>query len=245
MLARFLAPVAFVLAATLCGAAQAQPIPRAEHGSVPLTAERPAGLEHGVTVRPGEVAWTEAFRPAYAVRLVDEAPERRAPGKTAAVPAGTLLFAYELSTGKAFCPMVDYKAPVPKVQCFRDLDNDGRFDAGYVTSVDGLKSQVTAGYVHSLAPMRKLAYQPADARDAQPIEGSFVYKGVRKGQHVFQARIQRETLDSLIACQPVSETSCAIFGMVLEITPKDGAVQIALLSVRSPRVFTVFMTGVL
>lgn len=245
MFKRFLIPAAILLTAALCGQAQAELVRRAEHGSVPLTADRPAGLENAITVRAGDVAWREAFRPAHVVRLVDAAPERKRPGLTAGLPAGTLLFAYRLSGGRAYCPVIDYKVAVPKVQCFRDLDGDGTFDAGYVTSLDGPKSQVTAGFVHSLAPMRKLAYAPADARDAPAIEGSFVYKGVRKDRHVFQVRVQDETLDTLIACEPVSETSCAIFGMVLDVTPKDGAAQIALLNVRSPREFTVFMTGVL
>lgn len=233
------------LSLAIGGTASAALVRSAEHGSVPLVSDAPQGLDAGVVVRPGEVAWRETMRPALNVRLTSAADARSIPGKTAGVPAGTVLFGYKLQGGVAYCPVVHYRAPVPKVQCFRDLDGDDRFDGGYVSNMDGMRSQVIAGYVQRLVAIPKVSYEPVTVAEATPIGAAFIYKGVKGGRHVFLPRIEDENLDDTMACEPVSAAACEIFGLKLEITPQDAGVRIVLLSVRSPRGFQVDVHGLL
>lgn len=225
----------------LAAPAVAELVARAEKGSVPLVAAAPVGLEAPVVVQPGGVAWRETYRPLENVRLLDEVPARVRPG-TRGVAAGTVLYGYRLKGGFAFCPPTDYRASVREVQCFRDFDNDGRFDGAYVSDMRDMKSRVIAAFLHELAPTNKQRYEAVDIAQAAPVPASVIFRGVKKGQALFGLRIEDDDLDNPMLCD-LGADACSVAGLRLRVTPEGEGVRIELLSAAAQRRLDVILTG--
>lgn len=240
------ARLALALVALAAGAAQALPaaaalVPRAEKGSVPFVAAAPEGLDSPVVVKVGDVAWRETYRPIENVRLLDEVPARTRPG-TKGVAAGTLLYGYRLSSGYAYCPPTNYRAGVREVQCFRDFNDDGRFDGAYVTDSRGMESRTLAAFLHHLSATRLQRYEAIDIAEAAPIPATIVLQGVRRGQAVFVIRVEDEQLESTESCL-LGADSCNILGLSLKVSSEGEGVRIELLGVDPQRGVEVILTG--
>lgn len=230
------------MAAVAAPALAGKKVPSAEQGAVPLLAEAPRGLEAPVTVRPGQVAWRETFRPARNVRLLDAAPERKRPAAQA-VPAGTLLFGYRLGSGVAYCPPGDLSRGVISVQCFRDFNQDGRFEGGYVTEYTETGSRYMAGSVHALGAAGNMRYERIAMADAAPIDGAYRFDGFKGQTPLFRLLIDGIQLDKPDPCRPVDEGVCQLAGLTLKVEPQGEAVRIALLEASSDRPFQINMYG--
>ncbi len=80
-------------------------------------------LKVGDEIGRFEVALTQTAR-----LKVDTISRRRSYPRS--VPAGTILFQVSLDNGFAYCAPLMPDQGVRRTQCFRDLNNDGTFDAG-------------------------------------------------------------------------------------------------------------------
>jgi len=215
--------------------ARAEMVARSEHGVVPLVVVKVEGLETPVVVARGQVAWRVDYRPALNVRLEEDTPLRIRPGRTPGVPAGTVLFGYQLSTGVAYCQPMDYRSGVSQVQCFRDFDGDGTFDGRYVTLLGNARTSVLATKVHGLEPMAKVRYSPLPTSAGHIIPTAVVYEG-RKGEgYRFSTRLERGALSDLqLTCTPGTGDRCKVLGMTLAIRPVGDAISITLIEEAAP-----------
>lgn len=214
--------VAFLAGIAAIGAAHAQKIPSTEAGIVIFALESQEAMSAATTLSPGDVAWTEVARPALVVRLLDDAEERTRPRKAAAVPAGTLLFVFRLSSGDAYCAPIDPESANGRVQCFRDLDDDGTFDAGYITRSRQPRSHYTPSFVHGIMSVPKYRYEKASFQDAEPIELPIVYRGMKDGEPVFRVEFENNRNIEEKSCEAVSEGVCSQLGRTLEVAPAAG-----------------------
>ncbi|MDP3740232.1 MAG: hypothetical protein Q8R02_22795 [Hyphomonadaceae bacterium] len=206
--------IAIALLVALAPAAAAQKIARAEQGSVALSFDAFTHAHQTVTVKPGETAWTETVRAAKAVRLVEAAVERSRP-KVAGVPAGTVMFGYQLSTGVAYCAPIDTARVNTDVQCLRDLDGDGTFDGSYITSDRGADSRYFSSFLKSLVAIPKTRYEPATSADLPPASARLVFSGMKNGAPRFNIFIERDKSDKPIDCKIVQPGVCEALGVRL------------------------------
>jgi len=210
-----------LLVAATAPAATAQKIPSAEAGVASLSFAAFAAPAETVTVKPGDAAWTEQILPAYAVRLIDEAKNRPRPG-TDGVPAGTLLFGYQLSTGMAFCPPLDPAKPFKRVQCFRDLDNDGKFDAGYVSGDQDADSRYFSSFLRAIMAVPKYRYERVSGDLLPPATGRIVFVDIKDGAPRFQLHVDKAKMVNITTCRIAEPGVCDAFGVRLKFSPGDG-----------------------
>ena len=229
----------------MAGAASAQMVPSAERGATPLVTEAPIGLDAPVTVASGETAWRETLRPRYVVRTLEDAVERRRPSRIDGPPAGTLMYGVQLSTGYAYCPPIDYDAPTRRVQCYRDFDDDGRFDGGYMTEHRTFRTQFLPSMVRSLAAVPKVSYETAQPDETMTADARIVFEGFRRGKAQFRLYVEEERTDSRTECEPAGEesTQCTAFGLLLDVREQDGRAVIALVEPAGPRLFSLYSRG--
>jgi hypothetical protein len=199
-------------------AAMAQKIPSAEAGTAPLVLapfEAPAPT---ISVRPGEVAWTEHLVPLYAARLIDPAKPRGRPGADG-VPADTLLFGYQLSTGMAYCPPLNPEKSTKRVQCFRDLDNDGKFDAGYVSDGHDADTRYFSSFLHAITGVPKYRYEQVSGAMMTAAPASIIFVGMQDGAPRFRVRIENENLEDIETCEVSEPGVCTAMGVHLRFDP--------------------------
>ncbi len=220
---RYWAVIGVVAALFCCPQGHAQKIPCAESGTIEFQFDPVATPSALVDVKKGGVAWDESARPAQIVRLLDDAPARIRPAKTAAVPSQTLLFGYKLSTGMAFCAPISADVRNGRVQCFRDLDADGAFDAGYVTRSRKSGSQYISAYVQGIASVAKFRFEPASPELVEPAELRVVFRGMKDGAPTFRVEIDDFRLIETNRCEPVSPGTCRFLGREVSYSPGEGS----------------------
>lgn len=205
------------LALYLAPSALAQMIKRADKGAVHVVLFDPPEPGEMQAFERDDTVWSEPFEPAHFARLKTDVPYRIRPN-TPAVPAGTLLFGIDIQSGRVFCPVIPYEAPVSRVQCFQDLNDDRIFDAGYHTDQRGFDSQFLSAWVRGLQGFASggPAYEFESTPEDRP-QGTarFVFKGFRDDYPSFDVYFEDERLDERIACEPLSETRCTVFGYPL------------------------------
>lgn len=213
--------LAFALAVmAFAGTAAAQQIARSEDGAVRYQLSQPIGLDAPLDVRDGDAVWAEYIRPMHVVRTTtagaDRPGELRAPG----VPAGSILFAYTLRSGFAYCPMT---APgAQRVQCYRDFNDDGQFDGSYVTISRGIDAMVLPGGLRGLNAMPRVSYEQAAIEDAPVVHGQVIFIGFRGREARFRIRIEDEWMHGVRTCVAGDDGLCTVYGVTLRIVPIAG-----------------------
>jgi hypothetical protein len=185
-------------------------------------------------VAPGAVAWTESVRPQSAVRLMVDAPARNGPGRTEGPQSGAVLFGYAMEHGgESFCPFGPPGGQ--RVQCYRDFDADGDFDAAYVSIPLGRDYVLRVGRLTRLTPVRQLAFEVV-AGDAMPsVEAALRFDGWRGNEARFTLKTADERLGEY-ACAPDASGACTMLGLALRVEPTDGGgARIAVLAAEPER----------
>lgn len=234
-----------IVALAMAPTAAAQKIPRAEQGSVPLVLDEFVHARATVTVRLGETAWTETVRAEKVVRLVDAAVERTRP-KVDGIPAGTVLFGYRLSTGFAYCAPIDLAKVNRDVQCLRDLDGDGTFDASYITNDKGADSRYFSSFLKTLIAIPKTRYEAAENSELPPAAARVVFTGVKNGAPRFNLFIDRDRLDNTLECRVRQAGVCDVLGVRIAFAPAaepKGAMTLAFEGAARERVFDIYDPG--
>lgn len=233
-----------VLAIFLCLSyldASAQMIKRADNGAVTLIAHGFEPPEAAVVLNKGDIAWSETVSPAYLVRTTDPRAVRVRP-KTPAINAGTVLFGMSIQSGMAFCPPIDYEANTSRVQCLQDLDDDGQFDAAYVTKQYSLDTQFLSVWIHELAGLNgKVGYEPVqDASEGPSGAIELRFDGVRKSKPSFRLYVENERIDDRVYCEPITDGTCSMMGVILTYSMVDKkTMQIDSMALAENRVFSV------
>ncbi|MFZ4122067.1 MAG: hypothetical protein ACOYKM_10435 [Caulobacterales bacterium] len=146
-----------MVAAGLVEPAGAEAIARTEAGSVPMRIVAVSSEGPWTTRIDGGVFATLTLSPFYAVRVTRDVNRRNRPGPTPGFATGTMLFGYQLEGGMAYCEPLRINDE-RRVQCFRDFNNDGTFDGGYVSANDYNGGRYLISQLESLVPVAPLAY---------------------------------------------------------------------------------------
>ena len=206
--------------AGLAAPASAQMIRRAENAEVYYTLSVPRDFAESAVVTEDDTLWVEDISPIHVVRLTSEAPERTRPRNGDALPAGTLLFGMTVSHGLAYCPPIDFEAPVSRVQCFTDLDDDGSFDGRFLTRDYGIDSQFLAAFVHALDRSPPVTYEPVADPTVLTTTTRVVLDRVRRGTPEFVRYVDEDASDTRFRCEPVEGAEpglCNLMGVILRM----------------------------
>jgi len=216
----------------------AQMVRSAESGTVNLQFDPPTGLENPITVSSGDLVWTSIARPLHVVRLLDEAPERIRPQKGHVVAQGSLLWGLQLNGGLAYCPSIDYDAPVARVQCFRDFNDDSVFDGRYLSRQYGNNSSLLPAFVRALAPSLQMRFEPADPGHTLDVVIRVNFDRWHRNQAQFRIWIEGERLDNRLTCEPINNRPglCTLRGLTLQITQINNQTSITLIDVQANRI---------
>lgn len=203
------------------GAAQAELVRRDEAGTATYALAAPAGLDGVREAAPGETVWTESLTPASAVRIMVDAPTRNQRGQSTPGPAaGTILYAYAMEGGQSYC-----QKGLPengrRVQCFRDFDADGDFDASYVTIPLERTFQLLVGRLTGLTPIAQLAYEQLTGAEMPQVAADVAFDGWRGSTARFVVRTGEEELTQL-ECRPAADGTCAVLGLTLRVERGEG-----------------------
>lgn len=221
--------------------ATAQMIRRADNGAVTLIAHGFEPPANSLVLKKGDVAWTETVSPAHLVRTTDTRPERKRPN-TAAIEAGTVLFGMNIQSGMAYCPPINYQANTARVQCLQDLDDDGKFDAAYVTKQYSIDTQFLSVWIHDLAGLNsKVGYEPVqDTAQGPSGQIELRFDGIRKSKPSFRLYVENERIDDRVYCTPLTDTTCAMMGVRLTYSMADKkTMEITSMALAESRVFSV------
>jgi hypothetical protein len=172
------ASVGFAILALATPVALADQVPRTEIGSVALIVS-----DQDYTAGPvtrGEIFGSVTGRPSLAARIDQDVNTRARPGPVPGPAAGSHLFGYQLGSGVAYCEPLSATGLQQRRQCFRDFNDDGVFDGGYVTSRGGA-ARYFVDQVETLVPVAPLPYVPVDSTALPEV--------------TFQLRLVRVTLD--------------------------------------------------
>lgn len=231
--------ILLILAIALAPAASAQKLRSAEEGSVPLRFGAFAPAQTTITAKPGDTLWTETVNPAWAVKLLDPTQKRTHP-IVEGVPAETLLFGYRLSSGYAYCPPLDVNRPTRDVQCYRDVDNDGKFDGGYVTGEQDADTPYFSSFLKALAPVPKYRYEPAHGSLLPAAPAHVVFADMKNGVPRFKLHVGKDPMRNLVDCEIVSPGVCDALGVRMNFAAAaNGAVTFTFEGSASDRVFDI------
>lgn len=222
-------------------AATAQMIKRADNGAVTLIAHGFEPPSSSLVLQKGDIAWSETVSPAYLVRTTEKRDARARPN-TAAIEAGTVLFGTSIQSGMAYCPPIDYKANTARVQCLQDLDDDGTFDAAYVTKQYSMDTQFLSVWIHGLAGLNsKVGYQPVeDASEGPSGKIELRFDGIRKSKPSFRLYVEDERIDDRVYCMPQTDATCVMMGVQLTYSMVDKkTMEVTSMALNKNRVFSV------
>lgn len=169
--------------------------------------------EGSVTIKSGDVLWSEIFEPEKVKVLVDDVTKRIRPN-VSGVAAGTTLIGVDIASGTAYCPLIDFDAPVARVQCFQDINADGIFDGGYYTDQRGFDTQFLAGWVRGLSGLtQKPAYRDVSEGTIIPTGSLTVqFDRIRNNTPEFWIFVEKERASDRSKCDIPEPGVCNILG---------------------------------
>jgi hypothetical protein len=224
LMSRFSLAAMVACAFTSSATAQAQtpvaeaPAPAAPRQTVLLS----PFMEYQVTARePNIPAAGTVFRPNQQVASFMIAPKVTAILKTAtlrrprafpeSLPAGTALFQVQVDNGFAYCAFWGPTQGVRQTQCFRDINNDGSFDASYITYSPLVGTSLYVGRIAGLAAMPPVAYEVQAEASGTPEPFSYRFLRVREGVAEFKPQFGADKRGfKIIKCNLRDGTPCGL-----------------------------------
>ena len=162
----------------------------------------------GDVLVPGEVLGRFDVSITQTARLKVDTLSRRG-SYPKSVPAGTILFQVQLDNGVGFCTPLLPDQGVRRTQCFRDLNNDGTFDAGYITDYIDRGLRIYGGRLQGLSPIPQTPYElaPGDLIPSEPAD--VVLRNVFGNTITFDYKLNGVKLTEK-ACKLNSKEPCMI-----------------------------------
>jgi hypothetical protein len=134
----------------------------------------------GSQLRPNQQVATFMIVPKTTATTTTASPRR--PGAfPESLPAGTPMFQINVDNGVAYCAFWGPTQGLRETQCFRDLNNDGTFDAGYLTYDPLVGKSLFIGRIARLAGMPPVAYATQPNASVAPEPFSYRFVRVRDG----------------------------------------------------------------
>ncbi len=141
------------------------------------------------------------------------------------VPAGTTLFQVSLDNGVGFCAPLLPNQGVRQTQCFRDLNDDGTFDAGYVTGTVDRAAHIYSARLRGLSPIPQTPYELTEGTLIPSEETELVVGSISGNIIRFDYRFNGVKLTET-ECEIQSDTPCRILNQEFLFEPLKGGVRI-------------------
>lgn len=127
------------------------------------------------------------------------------------LPANYRLFEVGLSGVTGYCALRAPDQGVRRSQCFIDLNNDGKFDASYITNRGWQGQTLYWGQVASLASIPPLPYQAAPLEEAAAEPITYSFKRIRNQKAEFQIGLTARATDLPVrTCAIDGTTQCRL-----------------------------------
>lgn len=178
----------------------------------------------GEVIRPGDVIARFEVNVAKTARLkVDTIPRRGSYPKS--VPAGTVLFEVQLDNGVGYCTPLLPDQGLRRAQCFRDINKDGTFDAGYITDYIDRGLRIYGARLQGLSPIPQTPYEvtPGDLIPSEPAD--VVLKSIFGNTIKFDYKLNGIRLTDE-ECKLNSEEPCELLSHAYFFELKDGGLKI-------------------
>ncbi len=141
------------------------------------------------------------------------------------VPAGTILFQVQLDNGVGYCTPLLPDQGVRRAQCFRDINTDGTFDAGYVTDYINRGSRIYGARLQGLSPIPQTPYEPTPG-DLIPSEpADVVLRSIFGNTIKFDYKLNGVKLSEK-ECQIDGDKPCRILGQAYLFEIQSGGIKI-------------------
>ena len=149
----------------------------------------------------------------------------RRPAYPRSVPAGTILFQVNLDNGVAFCAPLWPDQGVRRSQCFRDLNNDGVFDAGYITDYISRGKNIYGGRLQGLSPMPQTPYELTSGNLIEPEPAELVVSSILGNTIRFDYKLNGVKLTEK-ECAINSDQPCRLLNQDYRFEAHAGGVRI-------------------
>jgi hypothetical protein len=178
----------------------------------------------GEVLKPGAVIGRFDVAVTQTARLKVETISRRGTYPKS-VPAGTILFQVQLDNGVGFCVPLLPDQGVRRTQCFRDLNNDGTFDAGYITDHIDRGLRLYGGRLQGLAPIPQTPYEltPGDLIPPEPAD--VVVRSVFANMVKFDYTLNGVKLTGK-ECLIASDQPCRLLNRTYLLEEQSGGIKI-------------------
>jgi hypothetical protein len=142
------------------------------------------------------------------------------------LPAETPMFQVKVDNGFAFCAFWGARQGVRDTQCFRDIDNNGTFDASYTTYRSIVGTSLYIGRIAGLAPMRPIAYE-TKVVDLPPDNITFRFLRVKDGVAEFKPQFGANRRGfAVIRCDLREPDGCSLAGSKFVFEPLGAGLKI-------------------
>lgn len=157
----------------------------------------------------------------------------RRPAYPRSVPTGTVLFQVNLDNGVAFCAPLLPDQGVRRSQCFRDLNQDGFFDAGYITDYINRGKNIYGGRLQGLSPMPQTPYELTSGDLIEPEPAELVVSSILGNTIRFDYKLNGVKLTEK-ECAITSDKPCRLLNQDYLFEAHSGGVKIKALENLSP-----------
>ncbi|MCE2889562.1 MAG: hypothetical protein ACK5XZ_10610 [Hyphomonadaceae bacterium] len=175
-------------------------------------------------IRPGDVIARFEVHVTNTARLkINTIPRRGSYPQS--VPAGTILFEVQLDNGVGYCTPVLPDQGLRRAQCFRDINKDGTFDAGYITESIDRGLRIYSARLQGLSPIPQTPYEvtPGDLIPSEPAD--VVLKIISGNKIKFDYKLNGIRLTGE-ECELNSEKPCKLMNQAYFFELKDGGLRI-------------------
>jgi hypothetical protein len=178
--------------------------------------------------------------PRTRVRLATPSPAR-AGAFPASLPKDAILFQVGLDGIDGYCSVRAPNHGERRSQCFIDINNDGKFDASYITNRAWHGQAIYWGQVASLASIPALSYTSDNQAPIATETMTFYFKRVRNGKAEFQIGLgPRNNGLPTISC-PIDGTNvCRLGGHRLVLEAAGASVKVLSITAASDELDIVF-----
>ena len=141
------------------------------------------------------------------------------------MPAGTILFQVQLDNGVGYCTPLLPDQGVRRAQCFRDINKDGTFDAGYVTDYIDRGLRIYGARLQGLSPIPQTPYEvtPGDLIPSEPAD--VVLRSIFRNTIKFEYKLNGVKLSEK-ECQIVGDKPCRILDQTYLFEIQSGGIKI-------------------
>jgi hypothetical protein len=233
------AVAAVAVAAMLAPSAQAQALSRQTGASFQFLVSDPKPAE-GV-IAPGQTVATFVMRERNVVRLIDPTLPRPSRYGAPAPGAAAGAFLYAVTTKderEAFCTYRTPETAKRQQQCYLDLQNNGVFVAGYMTSTGNEKvdARMDALWLVDLVGVPPARYEKVEPRLAPTEVLTFRFKGWR-GKQLLLDRFfgEEKAWDEPVVCDIGVDKPCELVGGFKATIRREGPTAIVVTALEAPR----------